>query len=196
MGTWSPFNPSKSQSQLYQKMCTASTAEKNAPCTSSEQTGFAQKSWEGVEGSSDLNFWRRTVLSLPPSMGTAAGPVIWFSENYRFWHPKIGWECWIYLLFVHIQIYIRFYPASLQRKFWKYKLMKALQNKQFSYHYLFPATVSLSCFLKKNGHLRSQILQKNASCGLLDFHYFPAAHLHGFIFRLRAQIMQSVTLHP
>lgn len=25
------------------------------------------------------------------------------SDNYRFWHPAIGWKCWIYLHFINIQ---------------------------------------------------------------------------------------------
>lgn len=104
---------------------------KNVPRRSSETTGYASKSSQRVEGSSDLDFWRRTVLSLPPVAGTAAGPVMQFSEKLGFWNSTIGWKCWIHLFFINI----RFYPASLQRKFWKYKLIKALQKKQFIYHF-------------------------------------------------------------
>lgn len=86
-----------------------------------------------VEGSSDLRFWSRMVLSLSPAAGIAAGPSMGFSEKHKSWHLTTEWKCWICLLISSIQICVYFYPTSWQRKFWKYKLMKALYKKQFIY---------------------------------------------------------------
>lgn len=175
----------------YNKKTCTGAAKKNAPCRSFEQTSFMWKSGQGAEGSSDLNFWKRMVLSLPPAAGTAAGAVMWFSENHRFWHPMAGWKCWFTS---HKYTNICMLPSCifamkiLQTNWWK--LCKG--NNSSSITLPQPEGFLIDSW-KIN--LKYQTLQKNVSCGLLDFYCFPTAHLQA-ICRLRAQIMESAAFHP
>lgn len=77
------------------------------------------------------------------------------------------------LLISSIQICVCFYPTSLQRKFWKYKLMKALQKETIHLSLSLSTHSFFKLIFGKNGHLRSKILQKTTSCGLLDFCISP-----------------------
>lgn len=155
-----------------QKNMQARAAGRIAPCRSYEQTGFTWEAWQGAGGSSDLSFWRRMLLSLSPAAAAAAGPLMRFSEKHGSWHLTTEWKCWICSLTAGIQICVYFYLTSLQRKFWKYKQMRALQKKELIYR-LFPSTVSLSWFLKKMDIWGPKFYKKNTSCGLLDFCISP-----------------------
>lgn len=126
----------------YTKNMQARAAGRIAPCRSYEQTGSTWKPWQGAGGSSDLSFWRRMVLSLSPAAAAAAGLLMGFSEKHRSWHLTTEWKCWICLLTAGIQICVYFYLTSLQRKFWKYKWMRTLQDTinlslSFSIHSFF-----------------------------------------------------------
>lgn len=143
-----PSIPQNLNPNYIKKTCTASAAGKIAPCRSYEQTGFTWKSWQGVEGSSDLNVWRRMVLSLSPAAGTDVGPL-----NVIFWKQQIlASDYWMKMLVYLLQVYKYVYvsiPHLCKENFENINWWKLCKKKQFIYHCLFPPTVSLSWFLEK-----------------------------------------------